>query len=93
MTQVVDYYATLTGNTKEKVRLDIDRDNFMSADQVLVLVVAIVLVVLVVELAVLYSRISRRSRSRSSGSSGSSRRSRVWLDNDRDSPRSKWLEQ
>lgn len=33
--KVVDYYATLTGNTKEKVRLDIDRDNFMSADQAL----------------------------------------------------------
>jgi len=33
--KVVDYYAKLTGNTKEKVRLDLDRDNFFSAQEAL----------------------------------------------------------
>jgi len=33
--KVVDYYATLTGNSKDKVRLDLDRDNFFSAQEAL----------------------------------------------------------
>jgi len=32
---VVGYYAKLTGNSKEKVALDLDRDNFFSAQEAL----------------------------------------------------------
>eukprot|EP00908_Phaeocystis_cordata_P014546 Transcript_25655.p2 GENE.Transcript_25655~~Transcript_25655.p2 ORF type:complete len:236 (-),score=102.37 Transcript_25655:120-827(-) len=33
--RVVNYYSTLSGQTKEKVALDLDRDNFFSAQQAL----------------------------------------------------------
>jgi ATP-dependent Clp protease protease subunit len=31
--QITDYYATLSGQPREKILLDIDRDNFMSAQE------------------------------------------------------------
>ena len=33
--KVVEYYSTLTGQPREKVILDLDRDNFLSAQQAL----------------------------------------------------------
>jgi ATP-dependent Clp protease protease subunit len=33
--RVVNYYSQLSGQPREKVRMDIDRDNFMSAEETL----------------------------------------------------------